>query len=151
VDHGPTRTTYEPVTGTARVGTRVDAGDRIGTLESFGSHCWPRSCLHWGLVAGSTYLDPLTLVGNRPVRLLPLDTALAAPGPALWRAPPGAPSALGRPPEVLAPRPVTVPWLSPGPTKGRSSAGDRNVVPWAPPPVGPWSAPPAGSWRAPVG
>ena len=72
VDHGATRTTYEPVRAAVGVGDRVSAGSMIGTLETFGSHCWPASCLHWGLREGEEYLDPLTLVGGGPVRLLPL-------------------------------------------------------------------------------
>ena len=36
----------------------------------------PAACLHWGLIEGDgdarTYLDPLSLVGGGPVRLLPL-------------------------------------------------------------------------------
>jgi murein DD-endopeptidase MepM/ murein hydrolase activator NlpD len=73
VDHGPTRTTYEPVDATVSVGDRVAAGDRIGRLGPVGSHCLPRSCLHWGWIQGAdTYLDPLRLVGLGPVRLLPL-------------------------------------------------------------------------------
>lgn len=83
VDHGATRTTYEPVAATGHVGDRVDAGARIGVLELAGSHCFPRACLHWGWIEGETYLDPLRLVGAGPVRLLPLwrdepvDTAVA--------------------------------------------------------------------------
>ena len=72
VDHGPTRTTYEPVEAAVAVGTAVPAGHRIGTLRFPGSHCPPRSCLHWGWIEGETYLDPLRLVGAGPVRLLPL-------------------------------------------------------------------------------
>ncbi|MGB0099328.1 MAG: M23 family metallopeptidase [Nocardioides sp.] len=72
VDHGATRTTYEPVGPSVEVGTSVAAGDRIGRLQSVGSHCWPRSCLHWGWLEGETYLDPLRLVGAGSVRLLPL-------------------------------------------------------------------------------
>lgn len=76
VDHGATRTTYEPVHATVRVGTVVPAGAPIGTLQAFGSHCWPDICLHWGLLqrrlGGDVYLDPLSLVGAGPVRLLPL-------------------------------------------------------------------------------
>ncbi|HEU5035809.1 MAG TPA: M23 family metallopeptidase [Nocardioides sp.] len=72
VDHGTTRTTYEPVDATVAVGTRVGAGDRIGRLSAVGSHCPPRTCLHWGWIEGETYLDPLRLVGLGPVRLLPL-------------------------------------------------------------------------------
>jgi murein DD-endopeptidase MepM/ murein hydrolase activator NlpD len=73
VDHGDTRTTYEPVTSTVRVGTPVAAGDPLGRLAFPGSHCAPRTCLHWGWLRGDTYLDPLGLVGAGPVRLLPLD------------------------------------------------------------------------------
>jgi murein DD-endopeptidase MepM/ murein hydrolase activator NlpD len=71
IDHGGTRTTYEPVASSVAVGDRVAAGARIGRLELLGSHCLPRACLHWGLLRGETYLDPLTLVGAGPVRLLP--------------------------------------------------------------------------------
>lgn len=78
VDHGGTRTTYEPVEAGVRVGDRVAAGDPIGRLGRFGSHCWPRSCLHWGLIAGARYLDPLSLVGAGPVRLLPLLSPVPA-------------------------------------------------------------------------
>jgi Peptidase family M23 len=70
--HGTTRTTYQPVTATVRVGTVVPAGVRIGRLSAAGSHCAPRACLHWGLLRGDRYLDPLTLVGGTPVRLLPI-------------------------------------------------------------------------------
>ncbi|MXG88040.1 M23 family metallopeptidase [Nocardioides flavescens] len=72
VDHGTTRTTYQPVSASVTVGTSLAAGDPIGTLELPGSHCFPRSCLHWGWIEGETYLDPLLLVGGGPVRLLPL-------------------------------------------------------------------------------
>ena len=81
VDHGATRTTYQPVRASAEVGRVVAAGDRIGRLEAAGSHCPPRACLHWGWLAGETYLDPLRLVGAGPIRLLPLWGDLpAAPG-----------------------------------------------------------------------
>lgn len=78
VTHGETRTTYEPVAASVPVGTTVAAGDLIGRLETPGSHCFPRACLHWGWLRGATYLNPLELVGVRPVRLLPLF----APSPA---------------------------------------------------------------------
>jgi murein DD-endopeptidase MepM/ murein hydrolase activator NlpD len=72
VDHGATRTTYEPVTATVPLGATVAAGGPIGTLALAGSHCFPQACLHWGWIRGETYLDPLLLVGAGPVRLLPL-------------------------------------------------------------------------------
>ncbi|WP_254069660.1 peptidoglycan DD-metalloendopeptidase family protein [Pimelobacter simplex] len=73
VGHGPTRTTYEPVTASVSVGASVPAGAVLGRLELAGSHCLPNACLHWGWIAGRTYLDPLRLVDAAgPVRLLPL-------------------------------------------------------------------------------
>ena len=71
VSHGDTRTTYEPVAASVGRGDVVGAGAVLGRLELLGSHCLPRACLHWGLVRGETYLDPLTLVGRGPVRLVP--------------------------------------------------------------------------------
>ena len=97
VDHGATRTTYQPVTASVGRGDVVGRGQVIGTLGWFGTHCLPAACLHWGVVTGETYLDPLSLVGGpRPVRLLPLS---------------GAPS----PTAVLAgaARPLTVPSSGP--------------------------------------
>jgi murein DD-endopeptidase MepM/ murein hydrolase activator NlpD len=75
VDHGGTRTTYQPVRASVHVGDHVAEGTVLGSLEWHGSHCGPETCLHWGWLRGSTYLDPLLLVGAapRPVRLLPLS------------------------------------------------------------------------------
>src|SRR3954451_1489609 len=56
VDHGTTRTTYEPVAATVTVGSVVAAGSQIGSLELAGSHCFPRACLHWGWIEAETYL-----------------------------------------------------------------------------------------------
>lgn len=71
VDHGATRTTYEPVTAGVQVGDSVGAGSPLGRLELSGSHCFPRACLHWGWLRGEVYLDPLLLVGEVEIRLLP--------------------------------------------------------------------------------
>ncbi|MGH3243090.1 MAG: murein hydrolase activator EnvC family protein [Spirillospora sp.] len=68
IDHGALRTTYLPVRPSIDVGRRVTSGTRIGTLED-GRHC-SATCLHWGLLRGSVYLNPLSLV-RRQVRLLP--------------------------------------------------------------------------------
>ncbi|MGN6577159.1 MAG: M23 family metallopeptidase [Nocardioides sp.] len=87
VDHGGTRTTYEPVAASVAVGDVLGAGNAIGRLELLGSHCLPRACLHWGLIRGTTYLDPLTLVGSGPVRLRPWVRRAGAPA--------GRPSAAG--------------------------------------------------------
>lgn len=72
VDHGALRTTYQPVQARVDVGQQVGRGDVVGVLRREGSHCLPAACLHWGLRRGETYLDPLTLVGGGPVRLLPM-------------------------------------------------------------------------------
>ena len=89
VDHGDTRTTYEPVVASVSVGDRVARGDRLGQLVLPGSHCFPRACLHWGWIRGEAYLDPLLLVGGGPVRLLPLwrdqPVGVASPGSARGR------------------------------------------------------------------
>ena len=78
VSHGPTRTTYEPVAAGVAVGDVVPTGGVLGTLQTGLSHCFPRTCLHWGLIEGETYLDPLSLLGFGPVRLLPLFMPLGA-------------------------------------------------------------------------
>ena len=73
IKHGTLRTTYEPVTATVAVGSRVRVGDVIGTLVVGNSHCSTQvkvDCLHWGLLRGEKYLNPLSLVQKR-VRLLP--------------------------------------------------------------------------------
>jgi len=72
VDHGETRTTYEPVSAVVAVGDVLPLGAVIGDLQTGGSHCPPQACLHWGWLRGEVYLDPLRLVGSGPVRLLPL-------------------------------------------------------------------------------
>jgi murein DD-endopeptidase MepM/ murein hydrolase activator NlpD len=85
VDHeGGLRSTYEPVTPAVRRGALVRAGDRLGTLELFGSHCQPAACLHWGVRRGpDDYLDPLALLGARRVRLLPVLGTVARVTPPL--------------------------------------------------------------------
>lgn len=72
----PLRTTYGPVRASVEKGAEVAAGEVLGTVESGGSHC-PTSCLHWGLLRGKTYLDPLSLLPpwllrRGPSRLLPV-------------------------------------------------------------------------------
>ena len=88
VDHGETRTTYEPVAASVSVGVSLPQGAVVGTLELVGSHCPPAACLHWGWLRGEEYLDPLGLLGAGPVRLLPLwrdepVDPLAPPGQAV--------------------------------------------------------------------
>lgn len=85
VDHGTTRTTYEPVDASVRTGTGVRAGQPVGRVRAGpASHCFPATCLHWGWIAGETYLDPLLLVGAGPVRLLPLEPPAVRVGAWPW-------------------------------------------------------------------
>jgi murein DD-endopeptidase MepM/ murein hydrolase activator NlpD len=86
VSHGAVRTTYEPVTPEVHVGDVLPTGGVLGVLETGLSHCYPQTCLHWGLLEGERYLDPLSLLGYAPVRLLPLFM--------LWGAPAGMPFAV---------------------------------------------------------
>ncbi|MFE9451109.1 murein hydrolase activator EnvC family protein [Streptomyces sp. NPDC006739] len=70
------RTTYEPVRASVGEGDEVVAGEVVGTVEPAGGHCGP-GCVHWGLLRGDTYLDPLSLLPPwllhaGPSRLLPV-------------------------------------------------------------------------------
>ncbi|MEU7942836.1 M23 family metallopeptidase [Microbispora bryophytorum] len=65
------RTTYLPVRALVRPGDVVAAGQVIGIVEEDAvAHC-TTVCLHWGLLRGRLYLDPLLLFGRGQVRLLP--------------------------------------------------------------------------------
>ncbi|MCS0604258.1 M23 family metallopeptidase [Streptomyces sp. LP11] len=71
------RTTYEPVTASVRKGDEVAAGEVVGVAERADSHCETAPCVHWGLLSGETYLDPLSLLppwllSRGPSRLLPV-------------------------------------------------------------------------------
>ncbi|WP_328326251.1 M23 family metallopeptidase [Kribbella sp. NBC_00382] len=79
ITDGPLRTTYEPVIPTVRKGTHVTPGTPLGHLSAAASHCTPATCLHWGLLQATTYLNPLTLLPHRPVRLLPNTPHRAPP------------------------------------------------------------------------
>lgn len=86
----PLRTTYEPVTATVEKGAEVTAGETVGTVETGGAHC-TTTCVHWGLLRGDTYLDPLTLLPpwllhRGPSRLLPVQ-GVPLPQPAGARPP----------------------------------------------------------------
>ncbi|MEG3629017.1 murein hydrolase activator EnvC family protein [Streptomyces poriticola] len=82
----PLRTTYLPVHPRVERGEQVAAGQVVGTVAGAApdagaepgrsAHC-ATSCLHWGLLRGSSYLDPLSLLPLRllnggPSRLLPV-------------------------------------------------------------------------------
>ena len=112
VVHGDLRTTYEPVSALVKDGDRVAAGDVIGRLDPGHAGC-PGTCLHWGLLRGDVYLDPVRLVRAGPSRLLPLDRT-----PALSPVPPfDAPAAVPAP--VAPAEPVTA---TPGPASAPAFA-----------------------------
>ena len=69
---GGLRTTYEPVVPSVRVGTTVARGAVLGTLSTGHASCRRGSCLHWGLLRGQVYLNPLSLVTAGDIRLLPV-------------------------------------------------------------------------------
>jgi murein DD-endopeptidase MepM/ murein hydrolase activator NlpD len=69
---GGLRTTFEPVVSSLTVGTAVGQGQVVASVEVTPGHCAPATCLHWGVLDGERYLDPLALVGAVRVVLLPL-------------------------------------------------------------------------------
>lgn len=72
IDHADgVRTTYEPVEPSVSRGEVVARGQEIGILAA--GHA-PRGGLHWGARVGNDYIDPLSLLGIRPVRLYPLES-----------------------------------------------------------------------------
>ncbi|MFH9088319.1 M23 family metallopeptidase [Streptomyces sp. NPDC017673] len=73
------RTTYEPVRASVREGEEVGAGGVVGVVEPTGSHCGTRTCVHWGLLRGEAYVNPLSvlppwLLGGGLSRLLPVGS-----------------------------------------------------------------------------
>jgi murein DD-endopeptidase MepM/ murein hydrolase activator NlpD len=73
IDHpGGLRTTYEPVQPAVAAGQQVARGSPVGSLLAGHAGCPRAACLHWGLRAGETYLDPMRLLRPVRVRLLPL-------------------------------------------------------------------------------
>jgi murein DD-endopeptidase MepM/ murein hydrolase activator NlpD len=69
---GGMRTTFEPVDSEVAVGTAVVRGQVVATVAATPGHCTPITCLHWGVLDGDRYLDPLAFVGAVRVVLLPL-------------------------------------------------------------------------------
>jgi hypothetical protein len=80
---GGLKTTYEPVRAAVRGGQQVVIGQLIGRLQPGHAGCPVSACLHWGLLRGTRYLDPLSLVGAGHVRLLPLGGAANAAPPSV--------------------------------------------------------------------
>ncbi|HVF21080.1 MAG TPA: M23 family metallopeptidase [Mycobacteriales bacterium] len=72
VTHGDLRTTYEPLVVAVGRGDEVEAGSPLGRLAVGHGDPGPGDALlHWGLRRGEVYLDPVRLLGQGPVRLLP--------------------------------------------------------------------------------
>jgi murein DD-endopeptidase MepM/ murein hydrolase activator NlpD len=98
VHHGSgLETTYEPVAPEVRAGQRVDVGAVLGRLQPGHGSCGAGYvCLHWGLRRGEVYLDPLSLVEQQHIRLLPIWRAglpvARAPAASTVRPPRGQPS-----------------------------------------------------------
>ena len=107
VVHGDLRTTYEPVEALVGVGEPVRAGEIIARVSGLHLGCSAPGggCLHWGLLRGETYLNPLSLVRRGPSRLLPVPPPAERPG--LASAP--------VPARVRA-TPLSLPSLAPAPT-----------------------------------
>ena len=69
---GGLRSTFEPVERALPTGAVVERGQAVATVSAASGHCVPATCLHWGVLRGETYLDPLGLVGVLRVVLLPM-------------------------------------------------------------------------------
>ena len=69
---GGLRSTLEPVVNGPPVGTAVPGGEPIGYMGETGTHCGAAVCLHWGVLRGRAYLDPLGFIRPAPIVLLPL-------------------------------------------------------------------------------
>lgn len=70
---GGLRSTFEPVRAQAEVGTAVPGGGVVAVVDDTPGHCAPSTCLHWGVLRGETYVDPLSFLTRRPIVLLPLE------------------------------------------------------------------------------
>lgn len=110
---GGLRTTYEPVLASARVGDRVVHGSVLGRVSVGHAACRRLTCLHWGLLRGQVYLNPLSLINGGPMRLLPLTAkGLPLSGKVRIRAvlpPPAEPAARseGDPQRIVGPHAAT--------------------------------------------
>ncbi|MEO6996566.1 MAG: M23 family metallopeptidase [Terracoccus sp.] len=67
------RSTFEPVVSGLAVGQSVLPGQRVARVSGVTGHCAPVFCLHWGVLRGRAYLDPLSFLSRWPVVLLPLS------------------------------------------------------------------------------
>lgn len=115
VTHGTLRTTYEPVTAAAAEGSYVGVGDVVAWLDpGHAGTAPPDATLHWGLLRGEDYLDPLSLLRRGPSRLVPVPPA--GPPSVPWLPPSPGPAPRDPTTAALAPQNVT----APGPHRDRA-------------------------------
>jgi murein DD-endopeptidase MepM/ murein hydrolase activator NlpD len=75
IDHGGGLiSSFEPALSRLQRGDSVERGEVVATLGPGPTHCWPTSCLHWGVRQNGRYIDPLTLLPGQhgPAVLLPM-------------------------------------------------------------------------------
>lgn len=102
---GGLRTSYEPLSPEVGVGASVVKGSILGRLTRGHASCRGASCLHWGLLRGRVYLNPLSLVQAGELRLLPLGSRQGRPlTGSLWVQPQVQPHASMRTPERASQR-----------------------------------------------
>ncbi|MEU5867880.1 peptidoglycan DD-metalloendopeptidase family protein [Nonomuraea sp. NPDC047529] len=102
IDHpSGLRTTYLPITASVKQGEPITMGARLGVVQAVQGHC-QESCLHWGLIQSSRYLDPLLLLGHASIRLLPLWPTSTTP--------PVTPPLLPPTPKARSESPLTFPF-----------------------------------------
>jgi murein DD-endopeptidase MepM/ murein hydrolase activator NlpD len=106
---GGLRTTYEPVEPSVHVGDAVVHGSVLGHLSVGHAACRRFTCLHWGLLRGQLYLDPLWLLRSGPLRLKPPAAGSALSGAARVQPLLGAPAAPVRQPAGAPGHPATRP------------------------------------------
>lgn len=70
------RHSFEPVTAGLPAGSVVRRGDRLALVAP--GHCAAVGCVHWGVRAGQTYLNPLHLLPRPRAVLLPTGRIRAA-------------------------------------------------------------------------
>lgn len=64
---GGLRSTFEPVLAGVAVGQQVSRGSVVGSLDGTPGHCPARACVHWGVLRGEVYLDPLAMLCGQVV------------------------------------------------------------------------------------
>jgi hypothetical protein len=106
---GGLRTTYEPLRVMVRVGQHVERGTVLGTLMPGHPGCPRPACLHWGLLRGPAYLDPLSLLRSGLTRLLPLGERARAGGRGSAELADRVPAGRGSSPAVASDPPVPNP------------------------------------------